>query len=324
MTYLVTGGTGFIGSRIVRDLVREGEAVVAYDWSPETSGLERLLSAGEIKSRVKVIQGDVTDFSLLTRTLKENSVTRVIHMAALMLLEINANPLLGVRVNCEGTVAVFEAARLLGLEKVSWASSGSVFGPAERYPQEYLPNDAPHYPQNIYGYTKSLDEFVAAYYVRRYGLDITALRFVMVYGAGQTRGRTAAIIRELVGNPALGKPGRVPAAADNVLGWTYVDDAARAMVMADRVSHPGAEAFSVRGAIHTVQEIADCVEELIPEADITLLPLERSASHTIMTCKYDTSLIEAQIGYHPQWSMPQGIKETVNMVRRDNGLPPVP
>jgi UDP-glucose 4-epimerase len=244
-------------------------------------------------------------------------------MAAVMLLEINANPLLGVKVNCEGTVAIFEAAKFLGLKKVVWASSGSVFGPPESYPQEYIPDGAPHYPQNIYGAIKSLDEFIGAYYSDRYGLDITAIRFVFVYGAGQVRGRTAAVIRQLVCNPALGKPGKVPAAGDNVLGWTYVEDAARAMVLAAKAERTKTKAYSVRGDIHTVQEITDYVKELLPDADITLLPLERSASHTIMTCKYDMRLIEEELGYKSQWSMKQGMKETINTVRQEHGLPPV-
>lgn len=324
MTYLVTGGAGFIGSHVVRDLVREGEPVVVYDWFPDRSALARLLSEDELASSVKVVHGDVTNFSQLTRALQEHNVEKVIHMAAIMLLEFNANPLLGVRVNCEGTASVFEAARFLGLKKVVWASSGSVFGPQEKYPQEYIPNDAPHYPQNLYGASKSFNEIVAAYYSDRYGLDITGLRFVFVYGAGQIRGRTAAVIRQLVYHPALGKPGIVPVADDNVLGWTYVDDAARAVVMASKVAGTRTKAFSVMGEIHTVQELADYVKEFFPDAEITLLPLERSASHTTMTCKYDTRLIEEELGYRSQWTMKQGIRETINIIRREHGLAPLP
>jgi nucleoside-diphosphate-sugar epimerase len=240
-----------------------------------------------------------------------------------MILEFNANPLLGVRVNLEGTAAVFEAARFLGIKRVVWASSGSVFGPGTMYPEEYIPNDAPHYPQNLYGGAKSFNELLAGHYIKRYGLDITALRFVMVYGAGQANGRTAAIMKQMVYNPAAGKPGKVPAAADNVLGWTYVDDAARAVVLAVKASGLKTKAFSVMGQIHTVQEVADVVKSVLPAAEINLLALEKSASHTIMTCKYDTSRIEEELGFYPQWTMKKGMVETVNIVRRENGLPEV-
>ncbi len=176
MTYLVTGGTGLIGSRIVRDLVREGEQVVAYDWLPARSSLERLMSEEEIGSMVRIVQGNVTDSPCLIRTIRENDVEKIIHTAALLTVEANADPLLAVKVNCEGAICVFEAARILGLKKVVWASTNSVFGPPEKYPEEYIPNDAPHHPQNIYGATKSFCEVAAAYYSDQHGADITGIR----------------------------------------------------------------------------------------------------------------------------------------------------
>jgi UDP-glucose 4-epimerase len=323
MTVLVTGGTGFIGSRVVRDLVRQGDEVVAFDWTPEPVMLERLLAPQEIEAKVKVIRGDVTHFGHLLSVIKQYNIDSIVHCAAFLLHDVNANPLLAVRVNCEGTVAMFEAARLLGLKKVVWISSGSVFGPPEAYKEEYIPNDAPHYPQNLYGGTKSLDEQFASYYAGRYNLDIVAVRLVLVYGAWQSRGRTAAIIREMVANPALGKAGKVPAARDNVLGWTYVDDAARAIVLALKAPKTVTRSFSVRGNIHTVGEIADYVKELLPDSDVTLLALEKSKSHLIMTCKYDMSRIEEELGFHLQWSMKDGIKATINMIRKEKGLPEV-
>ncbi|HSW57275.1 MAG TPA: NAD(P)-dependent oxidoreductase [Dehalococcoidales bacterium] len=323
MTVLVTGGTGFIGSRVVRDLVKIGQDVVAFDWAPEPIMLTRLIKLEEISQKVKIVQGDVNNFAHLISTLKNHNIDTVVHCAALLLHDVNTNPLLGIKVNCEGTVAVFEAARLLGLKKVVWISSGSVFGPPEAYAEEYIPNDAPHYPQNLYGGTKSLDEQFAAFYAERYDLDITAIRLVLVYGAWQTRGRTAAIIREMVANPALGKPGKVPAARDNVLGWTYVDDAARAIVLAVQSGRTKTRSFSVRGNIHSVGEIVDYVETLLPGSQITMLALEKSKSHLIMTCKYDMSRIEEELGFHLQWSMQHGIRETINLIRRENGLPAI-
>ena len=110
MTYLVTGGTGLIGSRIVRDLVRQGDQVVVYDWLPARSSLKRLMSEDEIGSMVKIVQGEITDLPHLFRTIKESNVEKIIHTASLQVLDSNANPFSAVKVNCEGTICVFEAA----------------------------------------------------------------------------------------------------------------------------------------------------------------------------------------------------------------------
>ncbi len=323
MAYLVTGGTGFIGSRVVRDLVNRGETVVAFDWAPSTAALESVISAEKIKEQVHIVAGDVTDYALLVRTFKDYDVRKVIHLASLMYLDVNANPLRGIRINCEGTANVFEAARFLGLEKVVWESSGSVFGPPQKYAEEYIPNDAPHYPQNLYGAAKSFNEQVAAYYAGRYHMDITALRLVMVYGPGQKRGRTAQIIQELVANPALGKPGRVPAALDNILGWVYIDDAARATVMASDAVRPPTLAYSISGDVCTVGDIAEYVKTLVPGAELSFLPAEKSRGDAIMAVKYDMAPFEHEVGYRPQWTMQDGIRETLNAVRRENGLTPI-
>jgi nucleoside-diphosphate-sugar epimerase len=323
MTWMVTGGTGFIGSRVVRDLVKRGDKVTVYDWCPDRGMLEHFLSQGEIEENVKIVQGDVSDFAHLVATLQQFRTERIVHTAALLLHDVNSQPLQGVRTNCEGTVAVFESARLLGLKKVVWISSGSVYGPPEAYAEEYIPNDAPHFPQNLYGATKSMDEQFAVYYSDKYGLDVAAIRLVLVYGAWQSRGRTAAIIRETVVNPALGKPGRVPAARENILGWTYVDDAARAITTLADSPKTRTRSFSICGDIRTVGQMADYVQKLLPGADISFLALEKSQSHLIMTCKYDMSRIEEEIGFHTRWGMEDGVRETINALRRERGLAPV-
>jgi UDP-glucose 4-epimerase len=87
MTYLITGGAGFIGSHVVRDLVRGGESVIVYDVFPRRDTLELTLNRDEIDKSVKLIQGDVTDYAHLIKTLKENNVDTIIHLAAVMILE---------------------------------------------------------------------------------------------------------------------------------------------------------------------------------------------------------------------------------------------
>lgn len=316
MSYLVTGGTGLIGSRIVRDLVQAGEQVVAYDLFPQKDLLEQLLNKEEM-TQVKIEQGDITDLTHLIHCARENDIDRVIHLVAMFSAASVANPPLSIKVNCEGTCNVFETARILGLKKVVWASSVSVFGPTEKYAEEYVPNDALHCPWGIYGAAKSFSETLAATYIDHYGLDISAIRYSFVYGTGGRVGNIAWLIRELIEKPVEGKPGSVPW-GDDELGWLYVNDAARVTVDLSKVAKPKTKAFTVSGDVRPIKEAVDYVKSLLPGADITLEP-----GYMGVGWRYDSTPLEEEIGYRPQWSMEQGLKDVVNTVRQQHGLPPV-
>lgn len=316
MAYLVTGGTGLIGSRIVRDLSREGEQVVVYDLYPREDFLRRLLSEKEM-SRVKIERGDVTDLPGLLHSIKDNNVERIIHMASLVLYTSAANPHLAVRVNCEGTANIFEIARLLGLKKVVWASSVAVFGTSDKYPQEFVPNDAPYYPGSVYGASKCFNEVMAAHYVKAYGVDISGIRYTLTYGIGQRWGTLGHIMRELVENPVAGKPGKVPY-GDDVFGWLYVNDAARATVMMSRAPMPRTKAFTISGELRSVKDAVDYIKSLLPGADLTIEP-----GSVGMGFKYETTPIEEEIGYRAEWSMEEGLRDSLNFARQQHGLSPV-
>lgn len=315
MTYFVTGGTGLIGTRIVRDLVKEGENVIIYDLRPDMFLLKTLLNLDEINERIKIVSGDITDLPLLIKSLKDYSVTTIIHTASLLVLDSNSNPLKALKTNCEGTICVFEAAKLCGISKVVWSSSNSVFGPSKKYTEKFIPNDAPHFPQNIYGTTKSFNESVANYYFDEYGIEIIGIRYMHVYGSGQKRGFFGSLVKELVLNPSLGIPGKVTH-SDAIIGWSYVDDPARATIMASKVKLDKAKSYSIRGDIRTVKEVAEYVKKILPKSEITCLP----GSFTGDPVNLETNLIENDIGYKPKWTMEKGIKETINITRKENGL----
>ncbi len=115
MSYLVTGGTGFIGAHIVRLLVQQEEKVVAYDAVPDRNLLERLIGKGK-SNLVKVVQGNITDLAHLIRTCQEYGIQKIIHTAALLGFASSANPLSALQINCEGTVNwlyVEDAARVM-------------------------------------------------------------------------------------------------------------------------------------------------------------------------------------------------------------------
>ena len=316
MAYLVTGGTGLLGSRIIRDLIREGQMVIAYDLSPDQHMMDVLLTDAE-KANVKIVEGDVLDFDGLRNLVKDNRVDTIVHAAAILGKPvINANPRLATRVGTEGTVNIFEIARTLKLRKVVWASSSAVFSGNER---GLIVNDAFYHPETLYGACKSFGEYASDYYFAEFGVDITAIRYCgMIFGAGQKRGNSGIIAQELFLNPALAKPGRVPF-SDNAMNWLYVDDAARAAILGCKHRRTKTGAFHLKGHFHTIKELSGYVKEFIPNADIELLPGSMGLHYWNM----DMSITEKELGYHSQWSTRDGIRETLNMMRLQHGLPPV-
>lgn len=308
-TYLITGGTGFIGSYVARELIGKGAKVVLYDVSPNEQSLRAALSK-ENKDKPIIVRGNILDLGHLIHTIKKYNPVGIIHMAYLLYQASKLNPSLAIKVNCIGTNNLFEAVRLTDIStKIAWASSCTVFGAPERHKEEYLSNDAPHYPPDIYGATKSFMERMAEFYFHEYGVDSIALRFSPVYGAGMQEGTTATLIRELIVKPALGNPGKVPF-GDDVVNWLYVEDAARVLVMAANQDEMKTKAFNVNGDLRAVKEAADYVMQRIPNADLTLEP-----GYWGLCFKYDTSLLEEEIGFKPKFSMEEGINEIIDIVR---------
>jgi nucleoside-diphosphate-sugar epimerase len=318
MNYLITGGTGFIGSYIVKRLLDETHTVVAYDYQPSETSAQEVLTAEEL-SRVNIINGDITDLDHLHRACEENKVERLIHMAGILAAETTGMVPSAVKINCVGTTNVFEVARLLNIPRVVWASSTAVYGAAKDYSYEFLPNDAPHHPLSVYGACKEFCEFMANFYFKAYGLDSIGLRFPVVYGQGRLRGG-GLCANEVINKPALGQKGEVTF-SPNPLNWLYPDDAARCVVMASRSPHTETRVFTLSGELRTLNQIADIVRVLIPGADVTVHPEFSKLEGSDMTHKFDASQLEKELGFRPEWSIEDGIKETINKLRSKAGLP---
>jgi UDP-glucose 4-epimerase len=315
MTYLITGGSGCIGSYVIRDLLARGDKIVNYDFDTNQAVLRQIVPPDQLRE-VITVQGDITDPFHLGRTAKEQGVQRIIHLASLQIPASNANPPLALRVVAGGLVNVLEVARLLGIDSVVWASSIAVFGPPEEYGSAPVPNNAHHRPQSVYGACKSLGEYFLEYYHKEYRVNALGFRFTAVYGVGRERGRSS-FSTEMIRKAAAHEPFAVPF-GDDTLDWQYVEDVSRLIITAAQSRNLATRVFNTRGDLRPVREGVDFLRTLAPHAKLTVVP-----GRFGIAWECDTAPLETELGFRPEFSMEQGILKTFNLYRQNAGLPTV-
>ncbi len=312
VSVLVTGGSGFIGAYIARQLIQADQQVVTLD--PVASNvISEVLTAEEL-ARVRRVSGDASSLRDVGRAIRDHRVDRVIHLASLLHPASNENPTLAVQVNVQGQLTILEAARLFDLQKVVWASSVVVFGGRAAHGQPILPNDAPHHPVSVYGATKSFDEFLTEHYIATWHVDAVGLRLTLVYGPGRVRGASS-FVNELI-KPALGEPADVPF-GDDVVDWQYVEDVAALFVKCVDLPRLKTSVFNTQFDPRSIRDAGAYIESLFPTAQISYQPGEFGIAWEL-----DDSLLQAEIGFIPAFPMERGLRATIDHARREAGLPP--
>ena len=172
---LVTGGTGLVGIYAVAMLLEKGERPVVYDVKLN----DRLLQAvGVDLKAVSLVQGDILDLPGLRTVIQENDIDRVIHLAASMGEEVQRQPYTGARLNVLGTMNVLEAARLEGISRVVYGSSGSVYLGSLNKETKKIDETIPLNPPSLYAATKASSELLGRSYAQGFGFEFVCVRYV--------------------------------------------------------------------------------------------------------------------------------------------------
>lgn len=189
MNILVTGGAGFIGSVVTEQLVEAGHQVVVLD------SLKYGFKAA-VHPAARFVQGDLLDEDLLGRTLAENQIEAVAHLAAEAFIDDSIrDPGLFYRVNVTGGLNLLDAMIRAGVKRLVFSSTAAVYGQPERVP---IPEDAPCVPCNSYGESKLAFEKTLTWYRVAHELKYVCLRYFNACGAterfGESRKRETHLI----------------------------------------------------------------------------------------------------------------------------------
>jgi nucleoside-diphosphate-sugar epimerase len=262
--------------------VRDGRGVVTFDLSSDPRRLRLLL--GDDTDAVPHVVGDITDGASLEHALDEHGITNVIHLAALQVPFVRADPPLGARVNVLGTVNVFEAAKRRELAPIVYASSiaafdrgGGLVGP----------------PATLYGVFKRANEHTARVYLEENGIASVGLRPHTVYGVGRDQGVTSAPTTAMLA-AAAGQAYTIP--YGGACQMQFARDVARAFIAASDARAEGAEVHNLPGARTAIADIVAAIgADAIGYDDVPLpFPEEADASsfRTLVPEFADTPLDE--------------------------------
>jgi len=310
MLYLVTGGAGFIGSNIVKELLARKEQVRVLD-NFATGKRENILPYKN-DPNLEIIEGDLRSFHIVRDAVK--GVDYVLHQGALPSVPRSINdPITTNDVNILGTLNILEAAREFNVKRVIYASSSSVYGNTETLSKR---EDMPVSPLSPYAVTKFAAERYCQIYYSLYGLETVALRYFNVFGPNQdpTSQYSAVIplfIKAVHSDTAPVIYGNGTQSRD----FTYVINNVEANLLACTAKGVAGEVFNIAcGKKYTLLELVQEINTALGKQIEPKFAPERSGDvkHSLA----DISKAEKMLGYQPKVDFQTGIRKAVEFFTR--------
>jgi UDP-glucose 4-epimerase len=312
LAVLVTGGAGYVGSTVIRDLLSRGEEVISVD--NLYRGDYRHLSAQKVDFRLRMMEGDITSTKEIKDSLEGvDNLSAVVHLAAVSGLDsCQEEPKKAVLTNVLGTLNILEIARVYDAS-VFFASSAAVFGVPRRCP---ITEDHPRDPINLYGVSKLAGENLVNAYSQNYGLNNIILRFGNIFGVGLfTYWDT--VIPKFVRQAIEGKPLTVYGSGDQGRDFVHVLDVSRAILLALDNEDVSGETFNLAGATTiSVNSVANMVSEVLKheygkDVETVHLPPRKGEPH-VKDFRYSIDKIKIRLGFKPRWTVRHGIEQVAN------------
>ncbi len=309
---LVTGCTGLLGSWLTVALVDAGAQVVGLvrDEVPHSH-----LRRSGYQDRIAVVRGDVTDYPLLERTLNEYEVEAVFHLAAQTTVPVaNRAPLSTFETNIKGTWTLLEAARRSPtVRRVVVASSDKAYGSLPDLPYT---EDMPLRGAHPYDVSKACADLIAQAYAITYGLQVAITRCANLYGGGDLN--WSRIVPGTIRSVLRGEPPVVRSDGTPVRDYLYVKDAVWAYLMlAEQLDRPEVRGEPFNFGTNRPRTVLEIVEAIIAAAGRTdLKPVVLgTASNEIQEQYLDSTKAHQVLGWEPQYTLEEGLRETVGWYR---------
>jgi len=302
MGILVTGGTGLVGSYVVRELVASDQRPVVLDVRDPGDLLKDCLD------EMVFVKGGIEDSGFINELFEDHQIEKVIHLGSLLQFGCEKDPQKAVAINIIGTMNLLEAARNREVKRFVFSSSGAVYGP-----QEGNINEASSLSPgaSLYGRGKFFCESLGSTYEQLYGFTFVSLRYFGVFGPGKVGSPGIAQVIKKIESTISGKDVIIDerVSPDKKIHLVYVRDVARATVLALEAEGLTQRVFNISGGDDcyiTFAEFHSTLKRLFPSAGKVTFTGEGPNRG-----KVDNSLARQELGYDPEYSLEMGIEENI-------------
>lgn len=323
---LLTGATGFVIANLARHLAEQGHDVIAADLGAPDAPLREFLDGHP--GRVSFRQVDATDREALRRLMRETHPRRVVHGAAITAIPHDVERerfLRTVEVNVTGTLAVLEAAREAGTERIVVVSSGAIYG--ARPDLAPISEDEPARPERLYPLTKWAAEALARRFAEVHGLDLAVVRLASPFGPFErdTGSRPLlSAIREWTVAALRGETIRVTGSPTLPRDAVYVADIASgiaAVLLADRLPHQVYNVGWGRGT--SARDVMAALGRVVPGLKVEYQPDDPSPwSVSPPRGPLSIDRVRADLGWAPRFDLDSGLAAYLEWLRLPGGPQP--
>ena len=312
MTYLVTGGAGYIGSSLADDLLKKNNKVVVIDnfcdfYNPQIK--ENNIKNALENENFKLYRGDIRDKELLNKIFNENNIDVVVHLAAMAGVRPSIeNPVLYQEVNCLGTQNILECMKEKRIMNLVMASSSSVYGNSKTVP--FKETDIVDFAISPYAATKKANEVMTHVYHKLYNMNVIMLRFFTVYGPRQ---RPDLAINKFTRLMLEGK--KIPMFGDGSTSrdYTYIGDIVDGIERSVNYCLNNSNVYEIlnlgNSSPVSLKEMINIIGKCLNAVpDIEELPMQPGDVDRTYAC---IDKAKNMIGYNPQTPFEEGIKKFV-------------
>lgn len=316
MTTLVTGGTGFVASNIVRTLAEQGEQVVSFDINPPSDLLRVYIKPWA--ERVTFFQGDLLNQDELDRVSRYD-IKRIVHAAVFtgLLLNIEAEKSRDiVAINVMGTTNVLELARKLSVQRFLYISSVAVYGVNQ--PDKLMTEESNPLPHTLYAVTKYTSELLTRRYGELHSFPTVSVRLSAPYGPMErvtSHRANQSLLKEWTGNIIRGEPIKVGDRSVKRV-FSYVLDIASGICAVLNAPSLSYDVYNIStGEQTSLEGIIAILCDLHPGLQI----LDRPAAEPIQSGNVmGTQRLENDVGFRPRYDLRSGLEEYLAWRRANN------